>query len=141
MVSGFRGDELKFGARLLELRGKGLNFGWNVMEGLHCYNATTCNQAGKTLPVIEYSHAGGACSVTGGYVYRGTAFPTMQGVYFYADECTGRVWSLSRDNAGNWSSNELLNSGITISSFGEDQNGEVYVTGLSDGTVYHLVTE
>src|SRR6266513_5001672 len=69
------------------LRGKGLNFGWNVMEGLHCYNATTCNQTGKTLPLIEYSHASGGCSVSGGYVYRGTRIAALVGQYLYSDYC------------------------------------------------------
>ena len=70
--------------------GKGLNFGWNIMEGTHCYNASTCNQSGLTLPVLEYAHSEG-CSVTGGYVYRGSVIPALQGLYFFGDYCQGSV--------------------------------------------------
>lgn len=117
----------------------GENYGWNIMEGLSCYPpGSSCSSAGLTLPVIDYTHSSG-CSVTGGYVYRGSSFLTMQGIYFYGDYCSGIIWGLQR-NLGNWE-NRLLNNGdqTQITSFGEDQAGELYLTTLS-GTVYRVVT-
>jgi glucose/arabinose dehydrogenase len=119
----------------------GLNFGWNVAEGNHCFNAQSCDLSPFVPAVAEYDHSARDCAIIGGFVYRGSVFPSLQGVYFYADECTGRVWSLARDEDGNWTSSELLKTGINISSFGEDKNGELYVTGLSDGKVYRLVSD
>ena len=120
--------------------GPGANFGWRIMEGLHCYNPNDeCNQAGLTLPVAEYSHAFG-CSVTGGYAYRGGAYPWLDGVYVLADYCSGIVWSLARDAAGEWTMTQRLDVPFTVSSFGEDVNGEVYVVGHGDGTIYRLTS-
>ena len=73
----------------------GENYGWRIMEGQHCYNPANCSPTGLTLPVVEYSHAEG-CSITGGAVYRGSRFVRMQGVYFYADYCNGKIWGLRR---------------------------------------------
>src|SRR6476661_1231924 len=70
--------------------GKGINYGWNIMEGAHCLSGGQCDQTGLTLPTFEYGHDQG-CSITGGYVYRGPAIPALQGVYFYADYCQGWV--------------------------------------------------
>ncbi|MGH9204833.1 MAG: PQQ-dependent sugar dehydrogenase, partial [Vicinamibacterales bacterium] len=82
----------------------GENYGWRIMEGAHCFNpGSGCDQSGLTLPVAEYGRQGG-CSVTGGYVYRGSALPEWQGVYFYADFCSGEVWGLLRNPDGNWES-------------------------------------
>jgi glucose/arabinose dehydrogenase len=108
--------------------GKGLNYGWNLMEGTHCFRASSCDQAGLTLPAFEYSHQEG-CSITGGYVYRGSAIPALQGHYFYADYCQGWVRSL-RYSSGTvtdqteWPS---LTPGGPVLSFGEDAAGELYV--------------
>ena len=123
-----------------DLRGKGLNFGWNVMEGLHCYNATTCNEAGKTLPVIEYSHAGGACSVTGGYVYRGTKIAVLVGQYLYSDYCAGfvRSFQFSGGAATNTQTWPSLQPSANVSSFGQDAKGELYIVTLN-GAVYRIV--
>jgi len=122
-----------------DLRGKGLNFGWNVMEGLHCYNATTCNQAGKTLPVIEYSHASG-CSVTGGYVYRGTKIAVLVGQYLYSDYCAGfvRSFQFSGGAATNTQTWPSLQPSANVSSFGQDAKGELYIVTLN-GAVYRIV--
>ena len=76
--------------------------------------------------MAEYDHSLG-CSVTGGYVYRGSRFPALDGIYFYADFCSGRVWGLRPETDGSWSQAELLQSGLTISSFGQDEAGEIYV--------------
>ncbi len=116
----------------------GVNFGWNVAEGNHCFNSRNCDLSPFVPAVAEYDHHAGDCAVVGGFVYRGAAFQSLQGVYFYADECTGRLWSLAQDGAGSWSSTELMTTGISISSFGEDQAHELYLTGLNDGTVYRL---
>ncbi len=118
----------------------GLNFGWNVAEGNHCYNSRGCDLSPFVPAVAEYSHGQGDCAVVGGFVYRGAAFPSLQGVYFYADDCSGRLWSLSQDGSGNWTSSLLQNTSIAISSFGEDQLHELYLTGLSDGTVYRVAS-
>jgi glucose/arabinose dehydrogenase len=117
----------------------GENYGWNRMEGFHCFSpGTNCDPTGLVLPIAEYGHGLG-CSVTGGYVYRGAAFPRMVGVYFYGDFCSGRIWALYPDGAGEWTQAELLQSGLGISSFGEDEAGELYITDLQSGGLYRLV--
>jgi len=62
------------------------------MEGMHCYGASTCDRTGLTLPVAEYDHSLGNCSITGGHIYRGSAYPALRGVYLYGDYCSGRIW-------------------------------------------------
>ena len=115
----------------------GENYGWRLMEGSHCFNPSTgCPASGLVLPVAEYSHSLG-CSITGGYVYRGTAFPRMQGTYFYGDFCNGRIWGLS-GGPGAWQNDLLLDTTITISTFGEDEAGNLYVANYG-GTIYSLV--
>ena len=114
-----------------------VNYGWRVMEGAHCYNATSCDQTGLTLPVHEYSHAEG-CSVTGGYVYRGGSLTGLSGTYFYSDYCRGflRSFRLSGGTATEhreWAVGDL---GLVLS-FGEDAEGELYVLS-SNGRVYRL---
>lgn len=120
----------------------GLNFGWNRMEGSRCFPAGRqgCDTAGLELPVGEYGRNEG-CSVTGGYVYRGRAFPALQGRYFFTDFCSGRLWSLERAGDGSWRRTERAVAGAGISSFGEDEAGELYVTNLNNGTVYQLMPE
>ncbi len=116
----------------------GENYGWRIMEGRHCYApADGCNQTGLVLPVAEYSHDEGGCSITGGYVYRGQQYPSLQGQYFFADYCTGYVWSLQRVG-DQWQRDKRLNSDMRISSFGEDVHGEVYVIDHGGG-VYRLI--
>ena len=120
--------------------GKGLNFGWNRMEGLSCYSpASGCDQSGLSLPLLDYDHSNG-CSVTGGYVYRGTAAPAAMGLYFYADYCEGWVRSFRLSNGTatdrrDWTS---LRPGGQIVSFGEDARGELYVM-ISSGKVFRIV--
>lgn len=118
-------------------RGRGVNFGWNIMEGLHCYPSDPCTTIGQ-LPVVEYPHFGNACSITGGYVYRGSALPALVGNYFYADYCDGTVHSIKYPNTtpGDWSG--LLSPGGSISSFGQDARGELYVLQLT-GAVWRIV--
>ncbi len=115
----------------------GENYGWRSMEGRHCYDPQEgCDQTGLVLPVAEYSHAVGGCAITGGYIYRGAQYPVLQGQYFFGDYCTGIMWSLQR--AGDqWQMTKRLESGLHISSFGEDVYGEIYVIDLGGG-VYRL---
>lgn len=118
----------------------GENYGWRIMEGRHCFNPPSgCDQTGLVLPVAEYSHADG-CSITGGYVYRGTQYPQLNGQYFFADYCIGTIWSLQRDAAGAWQMEKRLSPDIRISSFGEDASGELYVIDHG-GAVYQLTAE
>ena len=119
----------------------GENYGWRIMEGAHCFHpATGCARPGLSLPVYEYSQAQG-CSVTGGYVYRGRALPDLAGTYVFADYCAGTIWGLARDAAGDWTRTTLLETNFPISSFGEDEAGELYVLDYSAGRVLKLVPQ
>jgi glucose/arabinose dehydrogenase len=109
----------------------GLNFGWNRMEGNHCYPPDAkCSKTGLTPPVSEYGHALG-CTVVGGYVYRGTKYPALAGVYLFADYCSGRIFALDPTTDGFRKPVEVGNGGSGISSFGEDTAGELYITQLN----------
>ncbi len=116
----------------------GENYGWRIMEGMHCFQAETCDQSGLVLPIFEYAHAEGGCSITGGYVYRGALHPELTGNYFVADYCMGNIWRLFPQD-GRWLADLVLDSDLIISSFGEDVNGEVYVLNYGAGGVYRLV--
>ncbi|WP_439489478.1 PQQ-dependent sugar dehydrogenase [Algoriphagus sp.] len=119
---------------------KGGNYGWNTMEGFHCYNSSDCNTEGMEMPIWEYDRSQGDISVTGGFVYRGSAIPGIVGKYIYADYVSGRVWSLDVINPGSPVNTELLDTDFPISSFGIDQNQELYICGF-DGKIYKLVQE
>ena len=112
------------------------NFGWNLREGAHDYKGSASPDL--TEPVADYSHQEGGCSVTGGYVYRGS-MPEWNGIYLYGDYCTGLIWGLIHSNDG-WQKQQLFDMAVTITSFGEDEAGEIYL--LSDsGMVYRLVRQ
>ncbi|MBI5962651.1 MAG: PQQ-dependent sugar dehydrogenase [Chloroflexi bacterium] len=111
----------------------GANFGWSIMEGNHGYDGNP--QPGMFLPVAEYSHAEG-CSITGGYVYRGTAMPEWNGIYLYGDYCSGKIWGLYQSETG-WQSQVMFEAGVTITSFGQDESGEIYFAS-DNGGIYHL---
>ncbi len=115
----------------------GENYGWRLMEGFHCYNpSTNCDPLNvTTLPVTEYGH-NPECAVTGGYVYRGSHFPSLYGRYFYGDYCSGKVWSLHYD--GGWTVEQLVDTPYSISSFGQDEDGDLYLVDLG-GSVYRIV--
>ena len=119
----------------------GKNYGWDVMEGTHCFEPDTgCDESGLEAPVWEYSHDDGR-SVTGGFVYRGTRVPELAGKYVYADYISGLVWALAYDEASGTASNEeLLDAGLSISSFGVDEAGELYALdyGRSGGKLYRF---
>ena len=118
---------------------KGKNYGWRIMEGNHCYNPSSdCNTSGLTLPIWEYEHEDhGNCSITGGYVYRGTKFSELYGKYIYGDYCSGRIWALSYDGTNTVTNTLLLKEDIQISSFGIDKDNELYICDLN-GKVYKL---
>ncbi len=120
----------------------GKNHGWPIMEGSHCYpdDAGQCDQAGLSQPVLEYDHSQG-CSITGGYVYRGQAYPVLHGVYLFGDYCSGRVWGLARDIDGGWEVVEFLQQNLRISSFGEDESGELYLMAMDQGVLYRLAAQ
>jgi glucose/arabinose dehydrogenase len=109
--------------------GKGANFGWNVMEGNRCYSPSSgCDQTGLALPVLDYDHSQG-CSVTGGYVYRGSALPAFRGTYFYSDYCQGWVRSFRLQGGSATEQREWpdLAPGGQVTSYGEDAAGELYL--------------
>lgn len=113
----------------------GENYGWSIYEGSHVY-ANTSPVSDPVMPILEYSHSDG-CSVTGGYVYRGEAIPDLQGTYLYADFCSGTLWGARSDSTGVWQNEFSLETGGRISSFGEDEVGELYVLNLQ-GTIWRI---
>ena len=102
----------------------GENYGWNVWEGKHIFAGGSAPN--HVPPIYEYSHSFG-CSVTGGNVYRGEAIAELEAVYLFGDWCSGRIWGAWRDHEMAWHADQLMNTGLPISSFGEDEAGEVYV--------------
>jgi glucose/arabinose dehydrogenase len=126
----YAGDVGQGAAEEVDLVSRGRNYGWRIVEGDRCYEpATGCNRQGLTPPIATYDHTGGRCSITGGYVYRGSAVPALVGTYVYADYCTGEIFGRSGSQ-----STVLLATSRAIASFGEDQAGELFVVGLG-GTV------
>jgi glucose/arabinose dehydrogenase len=126
--------------------GRGANYGWRVLEGRACYSPSTgCSTSGMHPPLVVYAHAvSGAdnCSVTGGFVYRGAAYPILVGGYLFGDFCSGRMWLVS---AGAYTPatptlvrDATASPNLSISSFGESDTGELYVTDLSGGAVYRI---
>jgi glucose/arabinose dehydrogenase len=125
----------------------GVNYGWRLMEGEHCYNpSANCDQGGLTYPIHEYSHSIG-CSITGGYIYRGRIMPQVSGTYYFADYCSNQIWSFgyANDSVSNFTerTSELAPGGGlsigSISSFGEDGYGEIYITDLDGGEIFKIV--
>ncbi len=116
----------------------GENYGWNVMEGASCYVTSACDSAGLTPPVLSYPHgAATGKSITGGYVYRGTAIPDLVGSYVFADFVSGNVWRTSA--ASGWQRTPLFSAtGMQVTTFGEDANGELYLADYKSGTIYRI---
>lgn len=114
----------------------GENYGWHVMEAAHCFETSTCDRTGLVLPVIEYDHSAG-CSVTGGYVYRGFRYAALRGIYFYGDYCSGVISGATQTTSG-FTTQALLPAGFHISTFGEDDAGELYVADYDRGDIYHI---
>jgi len=120
----------------------GTNFGWRCREGAHDYNfSTDCAALELTDPIVEYGRDQGI-TVTGGFVYRGAGYPALHGFYFFADHGTGRIWTIHKLGADSWSTPALeLDTDFNISTFGEDEKGELYFAhrALSNGTIYQIV--
>ncbi|UCG22353.1 MAG: PQQ-dependent sugar dehydrogenase [Deltaproteobacteria bacterium] len=119
----------------------GENYGWRLMEGNSCFNpASNCNNGTLTLPILVYDHNVG-CSVTGGYRYRGSKNPNLNGLYLYGDFCTGLIWGSQEDGLGGWKTTVLSDTNFLISTFGEDESGEIYFAHRSatDGAIYQVV--
>jgi len=133
-----RREEVNIGAADLA----GLNYGWNTMEGTLCYNASSCDRSGLTLPAFEYDHGANdanGCSITGGFVYRGNAIPSLQGRYFYSDYCRGFLKSfLASGGAVSEQRDWNLGSVGNVVSFGQDGQGELYLM-TSRGIAYKIV--
>jgi glucose/arabinose dehydrogenase len=119
---------------------KGGNFGWNVMEGKHCFppSVTTCDMTNKILPIFEYPHSDGI-AVIGGYIYKGTAIPSLANKYIFAD-LTGKIWSLTEAPANTWTRANLLATNLTLTSFGRDAAGELYLVDYN-GNILKLVLQ
>ena len=118
---------------------RGGNYGWNILEGDHCFRPRdNCDRTGTIPPVWEYSLDGTPCSVIGGYVYRGAAIPWLRGAYVYGDFCSGKVFGLRYHNGQVTEHKELADTGMRIMSFAEDNNGELYLLSQREG-VYRLV--
>ena len=121
----------------------GQNYGWRRMEGRHCFNPlTNCNNGGLKLPILEYSHSSGGCSITGGYVYRGSNIPKIYGTYLYTDFCDGIIRGATRVN-GAWTTSKLLSTFKNISTFGEDEARELYFAQYAStgGAVYRIIAK
>ena len=117
----------------------GLNYGWNVMEGDECFRPMEgCDRTGLEPPIAVYGRNGG-CSVTGGYVYRGARLPSLYGAYVYGDFCSGRIWALSYEGGRVTEHVELVDSDLSISSFGEDAQGDLYILSF-DEKIYRFAS-
>ncbi|MGH9464810.1 MAG: PQQ-dependent sugar dehydrogenase, partial [Thermoanaerobaculia bacterium] len=122
--------------------GGGENYGWRRMEGSLCFDPpSNCDDDSLVPPILEYGHDAG-CSVTGGFRYRGGSVPQLAGVYLFADFCAGTLWGATEEG-GVWSATVLAETGLAVSSFGEDEAGELYLTHLDaeDGAVYRLAAD
>jgi glucose/arabinose dehydrogenase len=117
----------------------GENYGWRILEGSRCFNPPSeCSPPENYAPpVAEYDHTEG-CAVTGGFVYRGNEFPLMQGIYFYGDDCSGKVWGL-KQSLGKWETSLLADTSFAITSFGEGEDGSLYLADYAGGKIYKIV--
>ena len=116
---------------------KGGNYGWNTMEGMHCFNPPSgCNMSGLMLPIVDIPHPEGQ-AVIGGFVYHGAALAGLQGQYIFGD-LNGRIWTLQEGPPGTFTRTLLNDTGLTISSFGQDQSGELYVVDIGNGRILKM---
>ena len=125
----------------IDLIVRGSNYGWNVLEGDHCFGTRgACERQGTVPPVWEYSLDGEPCSVIGGYVYRGTAIPWLNGVYVYGDFCSGQVFGLRYVDGTAIEHKQLIDTDLRIMSFAQGVNGEIYLLSQKSG-IYRLTDE
>ena len=125
----------------IDLVTRGGNYGWRTMEGFHCFEpATDCQTAGLTVPIMEYFHEAGRCSIIGGYVYRGTTIASLRGQYLYGDFCSGEIFSFKKsgESGSSHRATTILKTPWRLSSFGQDEAGELYLLDHGGG-VYRLV--
>lgn len=116
----------------------GENFGWPILEGTHCLDGSeNCDRTGFTVAVADYPHSQG-CTVVGGYVYRGQEYPALQGGYVFGDYCSGTMWTLTPAADGAWQLNDAFQASAGLSSFGEDDAGELYATNLGTGQIFRV---
>jgi glucose/arabinose dehydrogenase len=136
----FSGDVGQDKYEEIDILESGKNYGWNTMEGMHCFNpASGCDMTGLTLPIAEYDHTEGE-AVMGGFVYKGAAIPSLTGTYLLGDYISGTMWQLVESPPGTWTRTKLLSTGRNISSFGQDMAGELYVVDYS-GSVLKLAAQ
>ena len=114
----------------------GENYGWSIMEGTDCFKSNPCSSEGLSHPVAEYDHSQG-CAIVGGPIYRGVSYVRMQGIYFYADFCSGRIWGLRR-SGDIWENVLLMDVPFLISGIGEDESGNIYVTDYNRGSIWMI---
>ena len=138
----FAGDVGQDNYEEVDIINKGGNYGWNIMEGRHCYPppTTDCDKTGLTPPIAEYSHSEGQ-AIIGGYVYRGAAIPALRGKYVFGDYISGKIWGLRLVSPRTWRRVLLLSSGKFISGFGQDAAGELYVLDYNNGIVYSIQSQ
>lgn len=117
--------------------GRAANFGWDQYEAFSCFEGP-CTSTGKTFPLASYSHGADGCSVTGGYVYRGSRHPALAGRYLFGDYCSGRIWAVAAGGAARQEPVLLRDTELQISAFGEDEAGEVYVVDYGAGVVFRI---
>ena len=123
----------------IDIMQKGGNYGWRIMEATHCFNpATGCDMTNKILPIFEYPHTDGI-AVIGGYIYKSTAIPSLANKYIFAD-LTGKIWSLTEAPANTWTRGDLLATNLTLTSFGRDAAGELYLVDYN-GNILKLVLQ
>ncbi|MFQ5822562.1 MAG: PQQ-dependent sugar dehydrogenase [bacterium] len=122
----------------VDLIEKGKNYGWRIMEGFHCFNPSNCDPTGLALPIVEYGHNLG-CSITGGYIYRGSLQPELEGAYIYGDYCSGRIWMLRHENNQLMADSLLIEPefDLAISSFGVDEENELFIID-HNGKIYRF---
>lgn len=136
----FAGDVGQNEREEIDIITKGGNYGWRIKEGIDCFNpSSNCNSEGLIEPVHDYSQDNGDRSVTGGYVYRGSAIPALAGRYIYGDYVSGRIWALELDGDKRKSNTLIMEGKGTISSFGQDTKGEVYYLNYGEGKVMKVV--
>ncbi len=120
----------------------GQNYGWPCFEGMHATGSSTvCTIGTIAAPVAEYNHGTSdsiGCSISGGYRYRGSEYPNMAGIYFYGDYCTGRIWG-AEPSGSSWAAVELTDTNFSISTFGESEDGSLYLADYSSGIIYKVV--
>jgi glucose/arabinose dehydrogenase len=117
--------------------GRGANYGWDQYEALSCFEGP-CTSAGKIFPLTSYAHGANGCSVTGGYVYRGSRSPVLVGRYLFGDFCSGRIWTVAAGGAARQDPVLLGDAGFQISAFGQDEAGELYVVDYAGGHIYEV---